>query len=758
MRKFSAGMFLVVLFLLSASLEPGTEVEEKGERFRDSRITVETKSQWLMLGLFEELRCLGVKMPRRLDEIQEEMCYNLNVPVFFKAGTYNRLLQESIDIIGKLKVPGGQTRVYADPAFKQSLEWFPGQEIADPQLPVWQTVQILKDKILAVGLKSYPYLADYNGDGLDDMWVGDHDGFLHVYINCGAKRQPRYDGALRLKSLSTGRDIAIRLNPKINIADMNGDGFADLILGNYDGKPYMLPNQSENGYVFDDKKYAYFYEVDGDEKKILDAGNYSYPTVVDYNGDGLYDLVVGELQGDIILFINAGTSREPLFKKHGPIASISPVMYPDPQLIDLNRNGMPDLLVGNREGTIYFFPNVGTAQSPKFSGYSFLTAEGNKIDVGRLSHVHAADWNNDGVLDLITGNDDGEVRVFPGKKTQEGCVPDFGSEILLRTVNPSHLICKAHPVFCVTDWDVDGVKDILAGGEGAEVRFYRNTGTNEKPMFKDYKILPGIRMEKDAFASAGEEEKIYWGNAGLEFITEYLGNVSPEAFDWNGDGRTDLLVGSYTGLVYFYRNMGSQPGGIPSLGEPVALRSRGRLLRVAGFSTPRVVDYDGNGLPDLLVGDLMGRIHVFYNAGTREHPVLDEGRILQVGGEDFMLGPRTIPECADLNGDGLKDILFGNRMGGVYALLNTGSRDNPAFDRIEPLRDKSAIWEDLYGGSWVGPYPGGLTRWKQDRKIYNMNVVATSCPRMVRWYGDADEELLISSRFGLIFRFHKTDD
>ena len=710
------------------------------------KLRVECKSPWMLVGIIEELRSLDYPIPPRLQEIEDEVCHKLNFERFFKSGAYAERLEEALGIIR-----GFDWRPCSPPGYKTPSKYPIELRSRAPALPVWETRQFLHDKVLSVGLKSYPLLADFNGDGLADLLVGDHDGFIYVYANSGSATRPAYGAGMRIKSASTGLDLAVAFNPKLNLADMNGDGKADLVLGSYDGKPYMIPNEARTPgeYRFDDHKFVYFKTDDG----VLDVGNYAYPLVVDWNLDGLPDLLVGEIGGSVLLFRNHGTPKRPLFREPERIVSITPDMYPDPALCDIDGDGKRDLILGGREGKVYFFRNAGENRFPRFRAFTYVTCGHEPIDVGRLSHVHVGDWNADGQTDLLVGNDDGEVRVFTGRSVREGKLA-FVKRLLLRTDEETELIAKTHPVVCFADWNDDGKLDVLAGGEGDEVRFYRNVGSTRAPRFEAYRLVAGVRMQEGTLPYVRPGEKRFWELAGLEFISEYLGNVSPEAADWDGDGRLDLLVGNYAGLVYFYRNTGTSRA--PSLGSPQPLRSGERLLRVAGYSTPRAVDWNGDGLPDLITGDLLGRIHVYLNVGTKTQPRLDGGRRVRVAGKEFALGPRSIVEFADLNGDGLRDLVVGNRFGRVYALLNRGSTQRPQFDRYEPLRETGTMWRKLYGGGWAGPAGHFPLKWKMGKRVTELCVEATSCPRYVDFDSDGAKELMISHRFGRVFVYRPT--
>ena len=425
-------------------------------------------------------------------------------------------------------------------------------------------------------------------------------------------------------------------------------------------------------------------------------------------------------------------------------------MYPCPEAVDWDNDGLLDLVLGGRDGTVQLFLNDGTRQRPSFTRSRKLAElSGHVIDAGRLSHPHVADWNGDGLKDLIVGNDDGDVLVWQNVASDQW--PQFGGHRRLRD-GGGELLCGVHPVIDVVDWNGDGKLDLLAGGETERVRLYLNVGTKEAPKFDEFNFVPNVEYTAAALCPPNSLERQYWRNRALEFTTEYVGNLAPEAVDWNGDGRLDLLLGGYTGLVHLYLNEGTQRAPLLSKGKP--LTAGDAPLRVAGFSTPVVTDWNEDGKKDLVCGDFLGRIHVFINTGTNREPALESGKRLEVAGEDFTFGPRAIVEVADHNGDGRQDVLAGNRLGKIVVLLNVGSRSEPRFDRAEYLCDDSDVWRQLYGGAWACPRASAMPLYRRrEGGVGTLDLVATSCPRVVDWDGNGSRELIASHRFGRVFVF-----
>ena len=487
------------------------------------------------------------------------------------------------------------------------------------------------------------------------------------------------------------------------------------------------------------------------EMDYIDVGQYAYPALVDWGREGFSDVVVSNIGGELLLFRNLCRKGEVVFGEGEVIEGIEPLMYPCATFVDWNNNGKQDMVLGHREGTVILYMNVGSGNEPRFErGGLARHADGRAVDVGLLSHPCVVDWNNDGKKDLVVGNDPGEVILFLNVGTDSE--PVFGEGQRLKD-GGGELIMGVHSVFTMADLRGTGKCDLLVGHEDERLRLFGNVGTAEEPAFDDYVEIEDVTVNAEKLAKDDPEARQYWELDGLQFDTEYLGNLAPCVVDWRNRGKLDLLVGNYTGLIYLFESVGEV--GQLRFGEGTPLRMGERLLRVAGFATPVVCDWNDDGKKDLVVGDLLGRIHVFLNVGSDGEPVFAEDELVSVGGEPIALGPRAIVEVADLDGDGLDDLIVGNRQGGVYALLNVGSRGEPRFEGVEQLRDKSMIWWQLYSGLECGadlrmwePVYEGFPRAGQARP---MNMVETSCPRVVDIDNDGKGELLISHRYGRVF-------
>lgn len=190
------------------------------------------------------------------------------------------------------------------------------------------------------------------------------------------------------------------------MVDWDEDGDVDLIAGESDGHIHYFENYGSvtNPFLIDRGHL----QAGG---TAIDVTSLAIPVVQDWNEDGMKDLVVGNDPAYIRVYLNVGTNANPVFNSYFQI-STSPAISQiknAPDIGDLNGDGLKDLAFGWWQGTVVFYPNSGSNASPVFAETHNLTALGTVIDPGGWTHLEMNDWDEDGDIDLLYGEWNGEV-------------------------------------------------------------------------------------------------------------------------------------------------------------------------------------------------------------------------------------------------------------------------------------------------------------------------------------------------------------
>jgi len=148
--------------------------------------------------------------------------------------------------------------------------------------------------------------------------------------------------------------------------------------------------------------------------------------------------------------------------------------------VDWNNDGKKDLLTGERNGFIRIYLNTNTDANPVFNGYTFLQVNNQKFDCGYNSNFYVIDWNNDDKKDVICSEEEGKFFLLINEGTDED--PVFNSKPFIQN-NGSVLDVGWRPSPSIVDWNGDGKKDLLTGCMPGNVMYFENKGTDAAPVF-----------------------------------------------------------------------------------------------------------------------------------------------------------------------------------------------------------------------------------------------------------------------------------
>lgn len=282
-----------------------------------------------------------------------------------------------------------------------------------------------------------------------------------------------------------------------------------------------------------------------------------------------------------------------------------------------------------------------------------VTAGGVAVDVPGYSVPSYVHWNGDGLLDLVVGEGSGtyppRVRVYLNSGSRVS--PQYSSWFYAQSLGadltePGSGCLGLFPR--VVHWDGDGRKDLLVGRADGTVRIYLNTATDDAPAFDG-----GTFLEVGA---AGRKNNIGVG-----------ARATPSVVDWNNDGRKDLVVGAYSGMISVFLNEGTDSA--PDFLATTYAQDLGADLVVpSARSSPAVIDFDGDGKKDLVCGNTNGQVLFYANTGLDAAPtfsgyvaVTSQGIPIDLAGT-----PRSRVFVVDWTGDRSLDLLVGAADGKVH--------------------------------------------------------------------------------------------
>ncbi len=289
----------------------------------------------------------------------------------------------------------------------------------------------------------------------------------------------------------------------------------------------------------------------------LKLEGYVRPVPLDADGNGTMDLLCGDEPGFITLVKNMGTSGKPVFaladklkNQHGEVLILSDTNFPrwcqttsyigqlKPYVCDWDQDGELDIIVGSGFFSVIFWLEKYDPARNRFEKMHVLQVKGAnpkrpfKIRKGPA----VVDWDKDGRPELLALDPSGAVCIFrQGKKgSPEGltmlepgiklCYED-GKEITSKDFLPYGNIS-----LWPCDWTGSESCDLIVGSNHF-TWLVENIGTNTKPRFKapeKFKAPDGVPVETSHHESHAA------------------------AYDWDADGRLDLMVGGESGTIYMY--------------------------------------------------------------------------------------------------------------------------------------------------------------------------------------------------------------
>lgn len=388
-------------------------------------------------------------------------------------------------------------------------------------------------------------VVDWDNDGKQDI-LSTRDNCLAFHRNLGPDNDM---GNIVLADgvyvLANGKPIKMDA-PRFSCADLDADGDLDMMCGSQNGEVYWFTNVgTRSNPVFTAGRLIAMYE-------FMDC--YSYPTIADFDGDGLLDFVVGRFwerthfpeQGRMYgrMYKNVGTATSPRWQARDAsngapytegFQMCDAVRQNGVRAVDWNNDGRTDLIASDTDGFIWYFQNLTNRLFPLFAPGVKINAAGTPIRMlaegnwGGYARCDVTDWNSDGKKDLLVA--DGRAWLWLFVNTGNDASPEFGAG--------QRIYCGSSPIDCgdrgsvlVADWDNDGKKDVLFGDEGGYY-WYENTGTDSSPAFTT-------------------KRNITFNGQTVTYNRPNMGSY----LDWDGDGKKDFIGAEFENSIRLYTNTG----------------------------------------------------------------------------------------------------------------------------------------------------------------------------------------------------------
>ena len=371
-----------------------------------------------------------------------------------------------------------------------------------------------------VGFSSKAAFADLDGDGDLDAFIGELAINSNYYENMGTAVSPLFSAVTGSSNPLNGVSVG---NSTAAFADLDGDGDLDAFIGEFEGNIHYY----ENSYTAAASSFR-MVEDENDPFDGVDVGTLACPAFADIDGDGDFDVFVGQVVGTISYYENTGTLIAPVYSavtgSGNPLNGVDVGDYSIPIFEDIDGDGDLDVFIGAFLGTISYYENTGTATSPAFSP---VTGSSNPLN-GLSAVPSFADLDGDGDLDAFLGQNDGTLDYY--ENTGTALSPSFSQ--VTGSGNPFDGVDLGfYNIPAFADIDGDGDLDAFMGEQDGLINYYENTGTKTSPVFSPVT------------------------GSGNPFDGESIGTYAAPAFaDIDGDGDVDAIIGDIYGFITTYVN------------------------------------------------------------------------------------------------------------------------------------------------------------------------------------------------------------
>ncbi|TWU16273.1 exo-alpha-sialidase [Allorhodopirellula heiligendammensis] len=533
---------------------------------------------------------------------------------------------------------------------------------------------------LGVGLWAWPMPMDYDGDGDLDLLVG-----------CPDKPS---NGVFFFENPT--QDPSVKM-PVFKPAVKLGKASHYMMVSHVDGEPIIMQPAKEfrrdpKSGKFDFGKPQRIYSR---EKPELDAAGRTRGNMwryVDYDGDGDHDIIIGigdwtdlgwdhaydnngtwrngPLHGYVYLITNEGSDQEPRYSEtqerlHAAGGAIDVYGWPCPNFADFDGDGDLDLICGEFLDGFTYFENIGSRSVPEYAAGQKLADDlGNplRMDLQMITPT-AVDWDSDGDIDLIVGDEDGRVAFVENTGQLRRRTPVFTAPQYFRQ-EADTLKFGALSTPYVYDWDNDGDEDIICGNTAGSVAVFENLGDTADglPKWAEPQLLNVSTAD-----GSTEPFRVMAGESGsIQGPCEAKwGYTTLSVADWDGDGDGDIIYNSILSRLGLLINesgtLVEQEFDTGLSESPPAWywwQTKSSSALTQWRTTPVAIDFDNDQELDLVMLDQAGYLTLRRSGGAAERIFIDENNEpLRLNTGTCGRSGRVKLSVVDWDGDSRLDVL-----------------------------------------------------------------------------------------------------
>ena len=630
-------------------------------------------------------------------------------------------------------------------------------------------------------------LIDWDGDGRSELVDSGGSVFVFRFDGKIADDTPMVDRGQRLGTMSRSHqrdeNDAGLCGGILAAGDFDGDGHLEIIIGprGYSAKSTVVLSFKDGAPATRD---------DGAPLKIVDPGaeaggdslekfGRAKMTAFDWDGDGRMDLIAAVQNNEGYNWIDPATGATPEDQRdryfadgrwRGPIGAFSLHLLRNTSAkgqIEFTYAGQVELscppqgwalapvdpgdptaglLLLGYYGEVFHLPLLDVGETPVWGEWAELfSLHGAPFSrTANFMSIDVADIDESGRMDLFAGDVSSNVCWCRYRGRDGDGRPIYDDPRKVKQRDP-HVNGGYFSVPTAGDWRGTGTADLLVGSIEGYVFWYKVLSTDPLRFAPPERVRLGDE-EIRSYAKPNPAGGHHWGGSQGPLDGNNGGYSNPVLVDWDGDGKLDLLLGSMIGLFDWYPNRGSKTE--PRLESPMRLHVGDEPLFGPWRVQPGAGDFSGDGLPDIVTMDLDQDLSLYRRVGAEDLSGLHAGEKLRFEDGDVIKSHGVYTEAGG-DGRGRTKILVvdwdGN--GKLDLVLGVGPQGGSAFKSsyVMLCRNVATNAEPVFQRPEVLLYNDEgrpLEFWRHGAH-----------PALVDWDGDGQWEIVVGADMGAIWYF-----